>query len=166
MNIFLIGFMGSGKSTTGKKLARRLGYAFLDTDSEIVNRFGMSVNEIFDRFGEGKFRDAEVRLLNELIRRKNLVVSTGGGLPCYGENMELINRNGISVYLRASPAELFRRLSTRKHKRPLIRDLDDRELMQFIESKLAEREPFYTMASHTVRGLHAGPEELIRLLRG
>ena len=87
MNIFLIGFMGSGKSTTGKKLARKLGYAFMDTDSEIVRRFSMSVNEIFDRLGEDRFRDAEVRLLNELIRRNNIVVSTGGGLPCHGENM-------------------------------------------------------------------------------
>jgi shikimate kinase len=166
MNIFLIGFMGSGKSTTGKKLARKLGYAFMDTDSEIVRRFGMSVNEIFDRLGEDRFRDAEVRLLNELIRRNNIVVSTGGGLPCHGENMQLINRNGISVYLKVSPADLYQRLSTRKHKRPLIRDLDEKELKHFIESKLAEREPFYSMANHTVRGLQTGPEDLIRLLHG
>jgi shikimate kinase len=166
MKIFLIGFMGSGKSTTGKKLARKLGYAFMDTDSEIVRRFSMSVNEIFDRLGEDRFRDAEVRLLNELIRRNNIVVSTGGGLPCHGENMELINRHGISVYLKVSPADLYQRLSTRKHKRPLIRDLDEKELKHFIESKLAEREPFYSMANHTVRGLQTDPEDLIRLLHG
>ncbi|GAG82863.1 unnamed protein product [marine sediment metagenome] len=88
MIIFLIGFMGSGKSTTGKQLAKRLGYTFVDTDNLIVERLGMSVNEIFDRLGEKTFRKNETRLLNELILKNNLVVSTGGGLPCYGNNMD------------------------------------------------------------------------------
>jgi shikimate kinase len=166
MIIFLIGFMGSGKSTTGKKLAMRLGYAYLDTDSQIVSKFGMSVNEIFDRLGEEKFRDAEFRLLNELIRRKNIVVSTGGGLPCHGQNMEIINRHGISIYLKVSPSDLYQRLLTRKHKRPLIRDLSDADLKRYIEQKLAERESYYSRARHTVDGLHVSPDELIRLLHG
>jgi shikimate kinase len=166
MIIFLIGFMGSGKSTTGKKLAMRLGYAYLDTDSQIVSKFGMSVNEIFDRLGEEKFRDAEFRLLNELIRRKNIVVSTGGGFPCLGENMEIINRYGFSIYLKVSPSDLYQRLSTRKQKRPLIRDLSDADLKRYIDQKLAERESYYSRARHTVDGLHVSQDELIRLLHG
>ena len=97
MIIFLIGFMGSGKSTTGKQLAKCLGYGFVDTDKRIVERFGMSVNEIFDRLGESRFRESETGLLNELCAKDNLVVSTGGGLPCHADNMEIINRSGISV---------------------------------------------------------------------
>ena len=123
MIIFLIGFMGSGKSTTGKRLARRMGYTFVDTDSLIAERLGMSVNKIFDRLGENAFREAETRLLNELIFKDNLVVSTGGGLPCYGGNMDLMNFNGQSVYLKVSSSVLYERLSLRKDKRPLIKDL-------------------------------------------
>jgi shikimate kinase len=164
MIIFLIGFMGSGKSTTGKRLAGRLGYSFLDTDSQIVKQFGMSVNDIFDRLGEKKFRESEVNLLNELVLRKNLVVSTGGGLPCHGDNMDVINRHGISVYLKVSPSALYRRLVTRKYKRPLIRDLTDTELQKFIEQKIEEREPFYSRAKYVVEGLNVDLDMLIRLL--
>jgi shikimate kinase len=164
MIIFLIGFMGSGKSTTGKKLAGRLGYSFLDTDKQIVKQFDMSVNEIFDRLGENKFRESEVNLLNELILRYNLVVSTGGGLACHGNNMDVINRHGISVYLKVSPSALYQRLVTRKYKRPLIRDLSDAELRIFIEQKIKEREPFYSRAKYVVKGLDVDLDELVRLL--
>ncbi len=162
MIIFIIGFMGSGKSSTGKKLAEKLGYEFVDTDKRIVEKLGMSVNEIFDRLGEETFRKEESRLLKELVSGKNLVVSTGGGLPCHGDNMEIINRNGISVYLKASPEELYARLLSRKHKRPLIRDLSDSELKTFIEEKLAVREPYYKMARHVMKGIDVRFEDLLR----
>jgi shikimate kinase len=166
MIIFLIGFMGSGKSTTGKKLAKRLGYGFLDTDKMIVERFGMSINEIFETLGEGKFRETEASLLGEIVLKKNLVVSTGGGLPCYGNNMDTINRYGISIYLKAGPEELYERLITRKYKRPLIKDLPDEELRKFIALKLTEREPYYNRATHVVPGLDIGPGELVKLVMG
>ena len=166
MIVFLIGFMGSGKSTTGKKLARRLGFAYLDTDSRIVSEFGMSINEIFDRFGETKFRESEVRLLNEIIQKKNVVVSTGGGLPCHGGNMDVMNRNGISIYLKVSPSDLYRRLSTRKLKRPLIRDLSDEDLQRYVERKLTERESYYLKARYTVEGYNPSLDELVGLLYG
>ena len=165
MIIFLIGFMGSGKSTTGKNLARRLGYGFLDTDKIIVERIGMSVNEIFDRLGEDTFRENEVRLLREVIQRKNLVVSTGGGLPCHGDNMIVMNKYGITIYLRQSPSALYRRLHSRRYKRPLVRDLSDEQLKNFIDQKLAERESFYARARHIVSGLNPDLDEIIRLLR-
>ena len=165
MIIFLIGFMGSGKSTTGKQLAKRLGYNFIDTDNLIVEKLGMSVNEIFDRLGEKSFREHETRLLNELILKNNLVVSTGGGLPCHGDNLDLMNIYGQSVYLKASSSALHDRLSSRKNKRPLIKDLSDVELMAFIENKLSEREEYYTRAKHVVRGLDVSVEDLVKLVK-
>ncbi len=157
--------MGSGKSTAGRQLAKRLGYDFVDTDSRIMERFGMSINEIFDRLGEDAFRNEETRLLKELVSERDLVVSTGGGLPCYGDNMDIINRHGVSIYLKASPAALYNRLSSRKHKRPLIRDLSDEELKMFIENKLKEREPFYNKARHVIRGIDIDPEVLMKMVR-
>lgn len=160
MIVFLIGFMGSGKSTTGKELAKRLNYGYADTDSIIVDKFGMSINEIFDRLGETRFRESEVRVLNDLVTRKNIVVSTGGGLPCHGRNMDIINRHGVSVYLKASPEELTERLSSRKQKRPLIKDLSDEELFKFIKDKLEEREPFYGKARYIVDGIKTDIRDL------
>ena len=157
--------MGSGKSTTGKQLAKRLGYTFIDTDHLIVERLGMSVNEIFERLGEKSFRENETRLLNELILKNNLVVSTGGGLPCHGDNMDLMNIHGQSVYLKVSTSALYDRLSSRKGKRPLIKNLSDAELMAFIESKLSAREEYYNRARHVVRGLDANVEDLVKLVK-
>lgn len=157
--------MGSGKSTTGKKLAKKLGYEFLDSDTLIVEQYGMSINEIFDHLGEESFRESETRLLKELISRSNLVVSTGGGLPCHSGNMDIINRNGISIYLKVSYSVLFNRLLNRKYKRPLIRNLSDQELKFFIEKKLSRREPFYNKATHIVRGLDVEIDELVDLIR-
>jgi len=165
MIIFLIGFMGSGKSTTGKKLAGRLGYAFLDTDRQIAREFGMNINEIFDRLGESRFRESEARLLKEIILRRNVVVSTGGGLPCHGDNMDIINRNGVSIYLKLSPSDLYQRLSGGKRKRPLIRDLSDSELLRYIERKLSEREFYYLQSRFTVDGRNPNLDELVGLLR-
>lgn len=164
MNIFLIGFMGSGKSTFGRKLAKRLGYDFVDTDKRITEQYGMSINEIFERLGEKAFREGETRLLKELALKRNLVVSTGGGLPCHGDNMATINRHGLSVYLKCEPEDLYRRLLTRKEKRPLIRDLSDAELRSYIVKKLAERESFYMQARHVVRGPDVDLEKLLKLL--
>ena len=165
MIIFLIGFMGSGKSTTGKRLAKRMRYNFIDTDRVIVERLGMSVNEIFDRLGENAFRDNETRLLKELIAKDNLVVSTGRGLPCHGGNMDLMNISGQSIYLKVSSADLHKRLCSRKDKRPLIKNLSDSELLDFIENKLAEREPYYLKARHVVRGLNVNLDDLVKRIR-
>ncbi len=164
MIIFLIGFMGSGKSTTGRRLSSKLGYDFVDTDEVIIDRYGLSINEIFFQIGEEKFRESETLLLNELIQKESLVVSTGGGMPCHSENMELINANGCSIYLKLSPQALFSRLSPGKHKRPLIKNLNDEELMSFVEETLLEREPLYSKAKHVV-GFDTDLEELLALVQ-
>jgi shikimate kinase len=164
MIIFLVGFMGSGKSTVGQGLARRLGYSFIDMDARIEGEHGMSINEIFEELGEKAFRDMESNLLQEMVTLEDAVISTGGGLPCTGNNMELINRNGVSIYLRMEPAALLNRLSRGKSRRPLIRHLSRQELETFIYQKLSEREPVYLRAHHTVNGLNVKMEELVKIL--
>ena len=164
MLIFLVGFMGSGKSTVGQKLARRLGYSFIDMDARIEDEHGMSINEIFEKLGEKSFREMENELLGELTTLQDAVVSTGGGLPCIGDNMDLINRSGMSIYLRMEPAVLTNRLSRGKSRRPLIRHLSRPDLEAFIRTTLREREPFYLKAHHTISGLNVNIEEIIRLL--
>ena len=132
--------MGSGKSTVGKGLARRLGYSFIDMDARIEGEHGLSINEIFEKLGEKAFREMENKLLKEMVSLKDAVISTGGGLPCTGNNMDLINRKGVSIYLRMDPAALLNRLSRGKSRRPLIRHLSREELETFIYEKLKERE--------------------------
>src|SRR6188768_135637 len=99
MLIFLIGLPGSGKTTLGKQLAERLGYAFVDTDEEIVKREGRSIPDIFTQDGEDKFRLMEKEVLEELVGKTNTVVSTGGGLPCFHQNMFMIRNKGMAIYL-------------------------------------------------------------------
>jgi shikimate kinase len=164
MLIFLVGFMGSGKSTVGQSLARRLGYSFIDMDARIEGAYGMSINEIFEKLGEKAFREMENDLLGEMITLEDAVVSTGGGLPCSGNNMDLINRSGVSIYLRLEPGALLNRLSRGKSRRPLIRHLSRSELETFIQDKLREREPVYLKAHHTVDGLHVKTGEIAGLL--
>lgn len=165
MLIFLVGFMGSGKSTVGQKLARRLGHTFIDMDAKIEDEQGMSINEIFEKLGEKAFREMENELLSELTTLQDAVVSTGGGLPCTGDNMDLINRSGVSIYLRMEPDVLMNRLSRGTGRRPLIRHLSGPELETFIRTKLREREPFYLQAHHTVNGLNVHIGDIIRMLR-
>ncbi len=164
MIIFLVGFMGSGKSTVGRGLARRLGYAFIDMDARLEGEYGMTINEIFEKLGEKAFREMESNLLKEMVSLQDVVVSTGGGLPCTGTNMDLINRKGVSIYLKMEPSALLDRLSRGKSRRPLIRNLTRHELETFIIEKLREREPVYMRAHHTVSGLNVDMDSLVEIL--
>ena len=164
MIIFLVGFMGSGKSTVGQGLARRLGYSFIDMDARIEGEHGMTINEIFEKLGEKAFREMESNLLKEMVSLQDTVISTGGGLPCTGNNMDLINRKGVSIYLRMEPEALLNRLSRGKSRRPLIRHLSRQELETFIREKLGEREPVYLRAHHTISGLNFNMDELLEIL--
>jgi len=164
MIIFLVGFMGSGKSTVGQRLAGRLGYSFVDMDARLEGEQGMTINEIFEKLGEKAFRDMENNLLKEMVSLQDTVISTGGGLPCTGNNMDLINRKGVSIYLRMDPAALLNRLSRGKSRRPLIRHLSRQELETFIYEKLREREPVYLRAHHTFNGLNFKMDELLEVL--
>ncbi|MEN8203641.1 MAG: shikimate kinase [Bacteroidota bacterium] len=163
--IFLIGFMGSGKSTLGLKLARKIGYSFMDMDQLIEETAGMTIPGIFRELGEEVFRKWEHDILLELCASEKVVISTGGGAPCHKQMMQIMNEHGATVYIKLSPEALKNRLQNSRTERPLIQGKSDEELLRFIRSKLAEREFYYTQASHTVDGVNLKPEELISVLR-
>lgn len=150
--LFLIGYMGCGKSTLGKKLARRLGGTFVDTDSLVEAREGASVADVFRYEGEQRFREVERAVLDGVIAAgEAAVVSTGGGLPVWGDNMACMNAAGCTVYLRRSAQEIAGRLSPYgRRKRPRLRDLDDEQLVAFMERDMATREPYYAQATLVV----------------
>lgn len=144
--VTLLGYMGSGKSTYGKLLAGRLGYDFIDLDDYIVSETGMEISDIFRDKGENWFREFEIKSLEYLVGKSNLVLSLGGGTPIKSGNMELINDKTKSVYLKASVETLFLYLKNQKSKRPIIKDLSNSELKEFISNHLSERAPFYAKA--------------------
>lgn len=162
--IFLIGFMGSGKSTLGAQLARRLAYHFVDMDQLIEDTAEMSIPEIFEEHGEEVFRKWEQDILRELCQGEKMVVSTGGGVPCHSGLMDLMNNNGTTIYLKLSPEALLSRLIRSRTERPLIKGKSEAELLEFIIDLLEKREEFYMRASHVVDGLNMTAESLIRLL--
>ena len=143
MNIFLVGFMGSGKSSLGVKMARRLGREFIDLDQAITDHEGMSISEIFDQNGEEHFRKVESNLLKRFTSDMEAVVALGGGSPCSEENWAFVASNGIGIYIRERPEVLYGRLKKKRSERPLIKGLSDTELRQFIDVKLTERERYY-----------------------
>lgn len=161
MLIFLIGFMGSGKTTLGRPLAARLGYRFVDLDRAIEEGEGMTIGEIFSVRGESYFRSLERVYLQEVIARGgDAVVSTGGGTPCFGENMALMNRSGVTVYLKLSPERLTDRLLTARTQRPLVAGKSPEELLVYITETLAGREVYYGQANVVV----ADPSRDVRRL--
>jgi shikimate kinase len=141
--------MGVGKTSLGKKLANRFNVSFLDTDDLIEQKAGMTIADYFAENGENTFRNTEKDLLRN-YNFKNTVVATGGGMPCFHNNMETMNEKGITIFLNRPAKELQQRLVNAKKQRPLIKELKDDELLEFITSKLDERLPFYEKASITL----------------
>lgn len=149
--LFLVGYMGCGKSTLARKIARRLGVEPVDTDRVVEEQEGASVFDIFHYEGEERFRQIEREALERIIADPAAaVVSTGGGLPVWRDNMARMNEAGTTVYLRRSAEQIARRLSPYgRQKRPRLRGLSDEELVRFMTRDIAEREPFYAQACHT-----------------
>src|SRR5690554_2323440 len=164
-SVFLIGFMGVGKTTLGKKIAKKSGLPFIDLDQEIETSFEMSINSIFDKYGETFFRKEETKMLNKLINNyPEAIISVGGGLPCFNDNMKLMNRAGLTCYLQRPAKELFHRLKNSKENRPLLTGKSDAELLQYIEVKLLEREVFYSKAKIIVYRDQQDVSSLMKLL--
>lgn len=165
MRIFLTGYMGCGKSTIGRKVAALMGINFIDLDKYIEERNFKSVPDIFAQEGETSFRLKESQALKEVAQFEDIVVGTGGGAPCFHENMKLMNESGITIYLAPDIETLAYRLLKSKTERPLIAGKSREELLQFIETALEKRSPFYEQSRIVIRGKNdVQPEEVIRLI--
>ena len=162
--IFLIGFMGSGKSTLGKRLARKIGYQHVDMDQLIEETAGMTIPGIFSEHGEEVFRKWEHDILMELCKREKVVISSGGGAPCHNDLIGIMNRQGTTIYIELPPQVLQDRLLHSRTERPLIKGKSDSELLNYIREKLKEREPFYRKAHHIIDGTTLKSEDLAALL--
>lgn len=160
MKIFLIGFMGCGKTTTGKILAQKLNYSFFDTDNEISSITGKSISEIFKDKGESYFRELEKLIIQNLENKDNCVISCGGGLPCHNNLMNQINRQGISIYLKLSSNRLFERLKNDTNNRPLLNGKKNSEMQKFISDLLNEREYFYLQSKFKLSLKEHNPEQV------
>ncbi len=164
--LFLVGYMGCGKSTLARKIARRLGVESVDTDRLVEEQEGAAVADIFRYEGEEHFRRIEREALERVIGRGGTqVVSTGGGLPVWGDNMERMNRAGMTVYLRRPARQIVQRMSPYgRRKRPRLQGLNDEELVGFMPRDMIEREPFYARARLTIDCATFSDEELVEII--
>lgn len=160
MKYFLVGFMGCGKTTWSRKLAAKLNYEFIDLDHILEDKAGMSIAEYFSSFGEDAFRKLESDVLKQTDYPENVVVSTGGGLPCFFDHMSWMNANGKTLYIKLSPKTLADRLENSKTVRPVLQGKHGDELVEFITAKLAEREGYYLEANHIIDGIDLSVEKL------
>ena len=148
--IIIIGYMGAGKTTVGKALSKELGIPFYDLDWYIESRMHKTVAQLFAERGEEGFRKVERNMLHEVAEFEDVVISCGGGTPCFFDNMEYLNQQGETVYLKADPEVLYGHLQMGKTVRPLLVGKSKEELLAFIREQLEKREPFYTKAKHTL----------------
>ena len=152
IRVFLIGYMGAGKTTLGKAFARAMGLTFVDLDWYIEERFHKTVRQLFAERGEDGFRELERRMLHEAAEFEDVVISVGGGTPCFFDNMEYMNEVGETVFLDVDIQVLFRRLKVAKQQRPLLDGKSDEELLAFIREALDKRLPHYSKAKYTFNG--------------
>jgi shikimate kinase len=150
MRVYLIGYMGCGKSTLGRRLSKHLGLQFIDMDHYIEERNCKTIPQIFAEDGEAEFRKKERRALEELAEFTDIVIATGGGAPCFFDNIELMNKTGKTIYLNISPNILADRLMKSKTERPLIKGKSRDELVAFIDETLKKRNAFYLQAQFQI----------------
>jgi shikimate kinase len=158
--VYIVGFMGSGKSTAGRKIASALGWTFIDLDRKIEERAGKTIPRIFAEEGEDHFRIIESEVLKSMGNLSETIISTGGGTPCHGDNMEFMLGAGLTIYLKLTPGQLTYRLLNSSGERPLLKNVPDDKLIYFIEEKLAFREKWYARA----KVITYGPEIDVNLL--
>lgn len=165
MRIFLIGYMGSGKSSLGKGLAHELQLDFIDLDDAIEKKFGRDIPAIFATDGEQHFREMERQVLTEVMERDQVIIATGGGTPCFYDNMEKMNQEGITIYLKMSVDSLTDRLEQDSMGRPMLEGKTGYELHQYIGERLLEREPYYVQAHYKVKAKDLKATDLAEFIR-
>ena len=153
MRYYLVGYMYAGKSTYGRKLARTLNYDFVDTDRAFEQKYKLTIPMFFAKYGEELFRKLESQLLREVSTADNVVIATGGGTPCYGDNMDFILANGRVIYLETTLEAILSRLAVSKNPRPLLTGKPEAEQRAIVEQQLAERQPIYARAHITLDAL-------------
>lgn len=163
-NIFLVGFMGSGKSHWGKIWAEENKCSFVDLDEVIEKMAGKTIAQLFEINGEDYFRKLEAETLRSCASLQNTLIASGGGTPCYHDNMEWMNANGVTIYLSCTAREVLKRVEEEQEKRPLLKKLNQAELLFFIEQKLAERLPFYSQATYSVSSDTLTPASLSTII--
>jgi shikimate kinase len=164
LKLFLIGMMGSGKSYWAQRLADESNIDWMDLDAEIEKETSLTIKEIFETEGEEYFRNKERDALHNLSSYQNIIVATGGGTPCFHNNMQWMNENGNTVWIDEPVEVLAKRLEPEKAHRPLIKNLSDDELKDFLSNKLKEREPFYSQAKYRLNGGTLNLDKLLELL--
>ncbi len=162
--IFLIGFMGSGKSTLGRRLKTELGWDFIDLDDYFEMRYQTTIKQFFADKGEAAFREAERLMVAEVATKEKTIIATGGGAPCFFDNMQVMNHHGLTIYIKLSVETLTTRLSGPRQVRPLVANKSGDELQAYIREKLAEREPFYSQAKVIADGDVLGVDGFVRII--
>lgn len=153
--LYICGFMGSGKTTEGKRIAEEIGFNFMDLDDYIVNKHNQSIVNLFKDVGEEEFRNIETNALKECTQtHSKILIATGGGTPCFNNNLEFMKSNGALIYLKLNAQDLLIRLSQAKTNRPLIKDKNNEEMLLYIEQLLKIREVFYNQADTIVDANH------------
>ena len=167
MKLFLVGYMGCGKSSLGKKIAKAMGIRFIDTDAEVESREGATIADIFHYEGEEYFRKSERYIIEELAASdEDMVISTGGGVPLWEDNMEVMNQSGVTLYLKRTAEQIASRLSPHgREKRPKLRGLNDEELVVFMRENMAQREPYYCKATLTIDCTPMSDAELVTMIK-
>jgi shikimate kinase len=166
MLIFLIGLPGSGKTTLGKQLAKQIHYVFSDLDEAIVKAQHSTIEEIFLKEGEAAFRNYEHHCLQSYNKNDNIIVSTGGGAPCFHNNMEWMNKMGVSIFLNPPLIELTKRLSASDNShRPMLKGKDNNDLLSFLEAKFNERSSFYYQSKIIIEKVNPSVVDLIEELK-
>ena len=150
IRIIIVGYMGSGKTTVGKALSKEMGIPFYDLDWYIESRMRKTVDQIFAERGEEGFRKIEYNMLHEVAEFEDVIISCGGGTPCFFDNMDYMNQQGETVYLKACPEVLYGHLKMGKTVRPLLKNKTPEEMQVFITEQLEKREPYYSKAKHTL----------------
>ena len=162
MIVFLIGFMGSGKTYTGKHLSAALNYPFVDMDDEIEKEEGKSITQIFENQGEFHFRTLEYQFLLDLEPDETQIISTGGGAPCYYDNIQLMNKIGVTIFIDTPKELIANRLLKGINRRPLLKGMNQLDLEFFYDKKMEERRPIYEQANFQVK--HQDIEVLYNLI--
>lgn len=165
MRIYIIGYMGSGKSTVSEKLAKKLHLLRFDLDELFEQRFKIDISRFFEKYDEPLFRKLESRLLKETVLLNDVVISTGGGTPCFYDNMEWMKQYGITVYLEMNPKSLVSRLKASKRKRPLMKDKSSADqLLEYVQNHLRKRNIWYSQADIIIKGESLDVDKLADLI--